>query len=152
MCNFCGTLHPRLDADHPVAGEWTVRILDRQGAQQFMLNHEADYFPCEVNAHKLQGWLKAHPGACGSERNFEIAYRVLSAENELLQRPAPPEEPPSEPIRTPIIFIPDSRQPDTLAEYADKKFDTDIQRKRRDEQLRQEYLATLRSKTDWVIE
>lgn len=155
MCqqtSHCGYIHAQLDmpdSSNVVERNFSAD-LNRVGAKNFVENNP-DFYGCEENAEVLENFINSHGGS-GSERNFAIAYQTLK--HVLIQRPVEPEPvlKPETLQGVPIIFIPDSRTADTLETFADKKYESDVTRKKRDERLRQEYLETLRNKGEWSFE
>jgi hypothetical protein len=124
-------------------------LLDRKGAEAFLEAHP-DFYGSEKNAQLLQDWVNQH-GGCGSARNFEIAYRVLSAAGKLERRPKPKPEPPRRPtleergiidLRN-VRVVREAVTPEDRAKYADKPYESDVARKKRDEALR---LAAVRDR------
>jgi hypothetical protein len=148
MCNICGSTHPTLDMPdtNDVMEQKFYQDLNRIGARHFMANHP-EFFPCEVNAVKMEGWLNEHH-AIGSERNFEVAYRVLTEERELLPRPAEP-RPQSEPESqradksdwVTYVFIPDGLTDADRKQYVDDHSLSDHTRKKKMEELRRAAIA-----------
>ncbi|MGH9739819.1 MAG: hypothetical protein ACRD4X_14720 [Candidatus Acidiferrales bacterium] len=156
-CPACGSFHGALDIFNGLDAFHAqfLHDLDRIDATRWMENHPEDYYPCPQNGNKLVEWVKVHPGAVLSEKNLQVSYEVLKAEGELIPRPKPQAE--SAPVQPQpkgqeLIYILDSRTPETLSEYADHKLDTDIKRKRRDAKLADAYRESLHGpKGEWTF-
>jgi hypothetical protein len=121
--------------------------LDIRQAQRFTELHPEIYFS-ERNGSLLRGWIESR-GGCISVRNLEIAARELLKQGALETRPVIPEPAPSEPTKysPPKVrrVIPTQAEQQLHAEvvsrYADRPFENDVARKKRDEQLRRASIA-----------
>jgi hypothetical protein len=134
---------PRLDRYSDQNERGMSDILDVRQAQQFTELHPEIYFS-ERNAELLQGWICSR-GGCISVRNLEIAARELSKTGALETRPPNPPVPARKPnngsdrgvVRVAnTIFVRDSVRSEDRSKYADQPYESDVVRKKRDEQLR----------------
>jgi len=118
-----------------------AELLDSKAGERFKELHP-DYYGCERNSSLLRGWIVAR-GGCVSLRNLEYAFHALK--DSLEKRPSEPVES----VRKTnngsdrgVIRVADVRvvrdpvTPEDRAIFADKPFESDVTRKKRDEQLR----------------
>lgn len=121
--------------------------LDREAAQKFADLHgengDGTVFLCKNNSDLLLNWLKER-NARVSLKNLEIAARELA--DELEPRPEPDPEP-TAPVERGIkrmgevTFLRDAISAAHRERYADKPYESDVARKKRDEQLRRDAIA-----------
>jgi hypothetical protein len=118
--------------------------LDRRGATFFLAAHP-EFYGSPKNAQLLQDWINER-GGCGSARNFTLAYRALQNSGKLEKRPLPKLEPVGELTMeergiTSLRNLAYVRNGENItsqdrAEFADKPYESDVARKKRDENLR----------------